>query len=188
MPTNSAKITIGRADVALSAYVAAGAAGTFTDIGHSKGPVTIEPVVEEYKVMSEQAMGTIRSVPIKAGYRIKFTIMEADLSRMRQILSQPSANLVTSGTTPNIVETLSVGDPQEIYFQIKVTTKGAKRALADPEPTRTYTLWRCRPEAIDPIGHSKESEAVFGVTFDVLQDDSVATADKYWKAVDTPLV
>ena len=101
MPTNSAKITIGKADVAISAYVVAGGAGTFVDIGHSKGPVTIEPVIQEYKVRSEQAMGTIRSVPIEAGYRIKFTILETDLEKMRQFLSQPAANLVTSGTTPS---------------------------------------------------------------------------------------
>ena len=39
--------------------------------------------------------------------------------------------------------------------------------------------------SIEPIGFSKEQEQVYGVTVNCLYDESVATADKYYKITDT---
>lgn len=189
MPNNLGKVVIGKADISISDYVAAGGAGTFTDIGYTKGPCTIEPNITDHQVEAEQVLGVLRSIPVKMDYKLKFTMMESDLTKLRRILRLPSANLTSTGTTPNRTETLLVGDSVETYNQLKVITPGAKAVgVGDAAVTRTYTFWKATCQSIDPIGHAKDGEAVVGVTFALTLDDSVATADKYWKVVDTPLV
>jgi len=188
MANNLGKIVIGKADISISDYVTAGGAGTFTDIGYTKGPCTIEPNITDYKIVPEQVLGVLRSIPVSMDYKLKFSMMETDLPKLRRVLRLPAANLVVTGTTPNITETLSVGDSVETYNQLKVITSGAKRAIQDAVVTRTYTFWKATCESIEPIGHTKEQEAVCGVTFSLTLDDSVATADKYFKVADTPLV
>ncbi|HEY3175678.1 MAG TPA: hypothetical protein VGK94_07950 [Candidatus Polarisedimenticolia bacterium] len=181
MATALRKIAIGRADVSLSAYVTAGGAGTFTDVGHTKGPCTIEESGSDYEVKSEQELGSLMSVPIEKKVMLKFAMIEADVANLQKALRQPSGNL--TGTPPNSI--LAVGDPQEEYRQIQLVTKGIKGTATGAAATRTVTIWRGAFVSIEPIGFSKESEQVYGVTVNCLYDESVATADKYYKIVDS---
>ncbi|HET6373009.1 MAG TPA: hypothetical protein VFG76_06865 [Candidatus Polarisedimenticolia bacterium] len=164
----------------VSAYVAAGAAGTFTNIGYTKGPLTIEEGGSDYEVKAEQVLGALASVPVDKKITLKFTFLQAELDDLQKVLRQPAANL--TGTPPN--KSLLIGDPVETYHQIKVTGK-AIGGSAGIKGVRTITMWRVAFVTVEPIGMAKDSETVWGVTMTLVYDETVATADKYYKIIDT---
>ena len=175
------KIVVGRADVGISAYVAAGGAGTFTDAGYTRGPATIEDSTSDLEISAEQVLGKLSSVPIDKKVVVKFWMLEADLANLQKALRQPAGNL--TGTPPN--SSLAVGDPVEVYHQVQFVTKGIRGTSGGASATRTITFWRAAFGPMEPIGFPKDGEQIYGVTMSVMYDDSVATADKYYKEVDT---
>lgn len=179
MANDIKRIEIGAAAISVSAYVTAGGAGSFTDVGYTEGPATIEPEFGDYRVEPEQVLGAIRAVPTKSGYKLKFAMKESAGANLVTATRIPVANL--TGVAPNT--TFLVGDPVEIYNQIKLVTKGGRATAAGVDATQTWTFWRCAAMSMDAIGITKEKEKIVGVTFDILYDESVATADKYWKQV-----
>lgn len=178
MATNTGNIAIGKAQVSISAYVTAGGAGTFVDVGHTKGPTTLSVNGNDYAVKTEQSFGTIRKIPIDAEVKLKVLMDEATLDNMRIAFRQASGQL--SGSAPN--KTLLVGDITEQYHQIQIVTKGTGSAVP---ATRTITIWRAIVASMAEISYGKSQEQTFEVTFDVLYDDSVATGDKFLKDVDS---
>lgn len=180
MATDTKRISIGRADVSVSDYVTAAGAGTFTDVGHTQGPTTLEIANQDYEIKSEQVLAAIASIPVDNKVTLKFTMLESALDNLRYALRQVSGNL--TGSAPN--KTLLIGDAQEVYQQMKLVSKGIKGATL-VAATRTITIWRAAFVSAEAIGFAKDKEQLFTVTMSVMYDDSVATADKYLKIVDS---
>ena len=177
MPNDIKRIEIGAATISISSYVTAGGAGTFTDVGYTEGPCTLEHAGSDYKLKPEQVLGAIASIPTEFGVKIKFAMKESAAANLQWALRQGAP----TGVVPNT--TFLVGDPTETYQQVKIVTKGGKLTATGAAAAQTITVWRGSVEVSDPIAISKEKEKIVGVTIDCLYDESVATADKYYKQV-----
>jgi hypothetical protein len=178
LATNTGNIAIGLATVSIGAYVAAGGAGSLTDVGHTKGPTTLTVNGKDYAIETEQSFGAIRKIPIGASVKLKVFMDEATLASYRIAFRQAAAQL--TGTAPNA--TLLVGVITEQYHQIQVVTKGTGSTTP---ATRTITVWRGIVESVDEIPFGKAGEQTLAVTIDCMYDDSVATGDKFLKVVDS---
>lgn len=175
MATNTNNICVGAATVSIGAYVSAGGAVTLTDVGHTKEPPTLQPAFENYGVTSERAFGTLRKIPVSGKWQLTVPMLEATIENYRISCKQGSGS--TTGTSPNL--TLRVGQFAEQYHQITLAVPGVGSTAA-----RTITLWRCDVESLDAISFGKTIEQVLKPTFDVNYDDTVTTADKFFKIVD----
>lgn len=175
MATNTANTLIGAATVSIGAWVTAGGAGSLTDVGHTAGPVTVQHSFEDHDTKSERAKGIIKKTAIDMAVTVKVPALEATLEHWRQLSRQAAANL--TGTPPDM--TLRVGDHSSAYFQMTLVGPGVGTT-----GVRTVTLWKCIPIDVGEIKFAKGEDVVFDVTWAVLYDDSVATADKFYKVVD----
>lgn len=179
MATNTGNIAIGAAQVSIGAYAAAGAAsGSLVDVGHTKGPTTMSASFNDYEIVTEQTFGPVRKIPISASIKVKVMMDEATADNMRIAMRQLAANV--TGTAPN--KTHLVGNISEQYHQIVIVAKGPG---ATTPSTRTITLWRAIVESIEEISYGKSPEQTLAVTFALMYDDTVATADKFFKVVDS---
>src|SRR6476619_4485060 len=97
MATASTKIQVGAATVSIGAYVTAAGAGTLTDVGHTKSPVTLVPNVQTFDVKSERAFGTIKKVPTDMELKLKVPYLETTAEALRVAMRQPSGNVTGSG-------------------------------------------------------------------------------------------
>lgn len=175
MAVTTASIMVGAATVSESDWVPAAGAGSFTDLGHTKTPVTIAISYEDYEVRSERAFGTLKKVPQTAKVALKIPLTESILENWRIATRQVAGSL--TGTPPDM--TLLVGDQNEQYHQMKVEVPGVGTTGA-----RVLTLWRCIVESLAELPFAKGLEQLLEMTMDVLYDDSVATVDKFFKVVD----
>ena len=169
------KVLFGAGVFSIGDWVTAGGAGSLTDVGHTAGPIEMQIAREDVEVDSEQVIGSMRRVPTGIKYTIKVPMKEGDLENMRIALGEPAGSL--TGVAPD--ETLVVGSPIEQYHQATIVTKGIGTT-----GVRTITLWKLYPESIDPIPHAKGAPQMVSVTFHALHDESLATGDKVFKAVD----
>ena len=176
MAQDTTKIVVGRALVYISDYVTAGGAGTFVEVGHTNAPSTLTAAFDNFDVETEQALGIVKTVPIRSNFSLRVPMLEVTVSRIGKALRQPVANV--TGTTPNF--SLAVGDAVEIYHQLKLESYGHGTTAV-----RTVTLWKCQAATIADIPFAKAGTQLLDVTFRVIKDDSVATLDKYFKIVDT---
>ena len=147
-----------------------------TDVGHTKEAVTLTPAFEDYSVTSERAFGVLKKIPIGGSFKLTVAMIEATIENFRVALRQPVAN--TSGTGANL--TLRVGDFAQQYHQVTIVTNGLGTGA-----TRTITVWRAIVENLEAIPYGKTGEQMLKVTFDCLYDDTVTTADKFLKMVDS---
>lgn len=182
MANNSGLFSLGRADISISAWVTAGGAGTFTDAGHLEGEAMLEFDKEDLLEGSEQVLGSLISEPIKFGVRLKFALKETSLDNMQKYLGQAAANL--TGAAPN--KTLLIGDPSPLFYQVKVVTKGERTVQGATTPaTQTWTFWRMAAQKPEPLSLKKDKVRLMGFTYEALYDESVSTADKYGKVVNS---
>lgn len=176
MATDATKIEVGAGTFSIGDYTTAGGAGSLTDVGHVKSPYELGVAMENFDVETERAVGIVKTVPIKDDYTLKVAFHETDPEWLRIALGQASGNL--TGTAPD--ETLLVGDRSEQYHQGTLVGPGIGTTA-----TRTLTFWKLQTQSMEPIQFGKSVEQSYVVTFRILRDDSVATADKYFKQVDT---
>jgi len=173
----SGNICIGKAIVSIGPYVTAGGAGTLVDVGHTKGPTTLAISSENYEAVSEQAPAPVEQVPTNTHYKIKIPMEEATVDNLLIATREPVAN--KSGTPPAL--TLRVGGPTgKKYHQVQIITAGLGATLV-----RTITIWKAMVEAISEIPFAKGGEQLLEVTLNCLWDDTVTTADKVLKTVDS---
>jgi len=173
--------SIGPAVVKVGPYETAGGAGTATDRGYTKNPATVQVTLNDYEIKTEQAYGTLRKVPIDGQVKVKATLSEATLTNIKDILRQPTGNL--TGTEPNA--TLLVGAFGEIYHQVVFVGKGARATATGADATRTWTFHRCIVESIGEFSVGKGGEMVAEVTWDVLYDETISAANKFWSVSDS---
>lgn len=176
MGVASKYVLVGAATVSVADWVTAGGAGSsFVDLGHTKAPSTLTGTIEVFDVKSERVFGIIKSKPIDGKITLKVPTIEVSAENLRIAFGQPAAN--KSGTGDNL--TLRVGDFPEQYHQVTLVTSG-------PGTTgvRTFTFWRARITGMGELPFGKGAEQVLELTLEILYDDSVATADKFFKMVD----
>lgn len=175
MATDATKIMVGAGTFSIGAYVTAGGAGSLTDVGHVATPFELGVAMENFDVETERAVGIVKTTPQKDDYTLKVAFHESDPEWLRTALGQPSANL--TGTAPD--ETLLVGDRAEQYHQATLVVSGIGTT-----GVRTLTFWKLQTISMEPVSFGKAIEQMYVVTFRALRDDSLATADKYFKQVD----
>lgn len=175
MATSTANIIVGAATVSIGDYVTAGGAGSLTDVGHTKSPTTLASTYEDFEVISERVGGVLKKVPQMTRHKFKASLTEATIEHMRIAMRQPSANV--SGTPPDL--TLRVGASAEQYHQFTLVTVGVGTTAV-----RTLTIWRGIVESVSEIPYAKGAEQMFEIVIDALLDETVATADKFFKVVD----
>jgi len=175
MATDTSKVFAGAAVVSIGDWVTAGGAGSLTDVGHMKGPVSLTPSFEDYEIKSERAFGTLKRVPISGSLKLALDLQEITVEHLRVAFRQPAAN--TAGTSPD--ERLLIGDFAEQYHQITVVVNGAGTT-----GVRTMTLWKGFVESLGAIPFAKGEEQHLPLTFDCLYDDSLGSADKFGRIVD----
>jgi hypothetical protein len=175
MATNTANICIGAATVSIGAYVAAGGASTLVDVGHTKEAVTLTPSFDDYPITSERAFGPLKKIPIGGTFKLSVSMIESTIENYRVAFRQAAGS--TSGTAPNL--TLRVGDFAQQYHQLSIVSSGVGSTSV-----RTITAWRAIVESVEAVPYGKTGEQMLKVTFDLMYDDSVSTADKFLKIVD----
>lgn len=178
MAQNADNILIGAANIYIDDYVAAGSpVASPTEVGHTRGPVTVTPAFTDYEIKSEQAASTIRRFPTDFTVTVKVPMIEATLDHWREALRQPSGNLTGDGSSTDKV--LLVGLAQEQYHQVKILGPGLGSA-----GTREIWIWKGIVTEVPEYSITRESEQLLNVSILAAYDDSVATADKIMKVVD----
>lgn len=177
MPTpNSSNILFGAGEFYIGDYVAAAGTVTYVDVGHIQKAIKIGAKLKYKDVETQRAFSMVKRYPIGGELMIQGFFHEATLENMRIMLAQPSAQI--SGTAPN--QTLLVGTPLEQYHAIKVIAPGLGSTKK-----QTDTFYKCCVDDPDDWEIDKENEQVYGVKFRILWDDSVTTADKFFKRVES---
>ena len=175
MAQTTASVIVAGATVEMSAYVTAGGAGTFTEVGHTSSPTELQGTFEDVDITSEQVPGIVAKRRISSRYTLKFRMMETVLENWRQAMRQAAANL--TGTPPDM--TLLVGAGAEQYHQIQIVGTGVGTT-----GVRTLTAWKFIVTEMAPIAFAKGAPQEIEITGELCYDESVATADKFFKAVD----
>ena len=85
-----------------------------------------------------------------------------------------------SAPLPERVATLRVGDRAEQYHQATLAVAGL-----GSNDLQTLTFWKLQIASIAEIQYGKGVTQLYEATFRVLRDDTVSTADKYFKRVDS---
>jgi hypothetical protein len=180
MPT-STNILIGPATFSIGDYPAAGNppvnTPSYVDVGHTKGPTEYAPNFSDYEVKSEQAYGVVKKVPLEAAFTVKVPILEATVTHLRYAFRNPSTQV--TGTPPNV--TFAITKPSEQYHSIRLAGPGL-----GTNKIRTVYFWKCIVTEVAPISVAKADTQSFQITFTVLYDDSVSTANgEFAKSIDS---
>ena len=163
--------------VSMSAWVTAGGAGSFTDVGYLDGPIELGLNWEDAEFEPEQEDGPILSEPTSTRGSLKFVMSEQSVPNFLTAFRQPTAN--QTGTGDNLTILVGAGTSGQ-YHQMKIVGKGPGTTAV-----RTWTVWKCATESIGGISVSKKEFGKVEVTMKVLLDPSVTTADKFFKQIDT---
>jgi hypothetical protein len=165
------RIQIGGAQLSMGSWVAAGAAGSLTEVGILKQGSELTPTRELYMPDFESFQSPIAAFVTKQTWALKAVMAEAAVSLLREILAQPAANL--TGLSPN--ETLVIGESTyEEYLQLELLG-GGPMGTGYVRGDATVTVWKAVLQSLDPIMFSKGQEQLFGATFACLLDPTIST-------------
>lgn len=181
MAGTTANVLVGGASkIEIAAWITAKAISlTYTDIGYTKGGVTIDPKVELHNIEVDQALGYLAAIPKKRELEIKMRMMEVNLENVRLALSMATGNLVTSAGV-NGTLTLQASQTEQ-YFQMRITGKGVGST-----GVRTAIFWRCVPKDLGNLLFKKDDEQGPEVTWQVCEDTTgTNTTATFGQIVDT---
>ena len=180
MAQTDANVLVGAATVYYGDYVTNAGAATFTEFGHTSGPVEIAKEAEYYEPESEQSLGPVLSKIQKLSFTIKVPAMEAT-PKLLAILAEQDTTTQVTGTAPN--QTVAIATPEVNYYQLKIVGTGP-----GTNATRTVTAWKCKVIAAEPIQFGRAAFQSYNMTFRVYRDSSITTTTtngSYFKQVDT---
>lgn len=166
------KVPIGMATFFIGDYVAAGAAGSLTEVGLTQGGIEVSDTDEDFELDADQYHGVLRSKPFKTAVTVKIPMLEHDLDKLRRIIRQASGNL--TGVSPNKV--LARDQAQEQYMQgqlIGVAIAGAAGTFG----VRTQTFWKLALAAREPWPHKKDGAQIVIATFKACQDLTITAGN-----------
>jgi len=148
MANDATKIIIGAATVSVGG----------TDVGYTKGGVTVRYEPEFIDVIADQAVGVVKKARSLERMYVTTTLLQVSLSDIRKSFMQPSAQL--SGST------LTLGYNNSCWVEevaIVLTGKGPSCG------TRTFTFSKCITFGTREYAMTREEEVAFEVEFEVLK-------------------
>lgn len=174
---NATKILVGAGTFSIGPYTSSGSSGALQDIGHTMTPFELAGGFANFDVETERATEIVGTYPQKSDYTLKVSFAQNEPEAMRIAYRQTAGNLSgTAGTG----ETLRVGSAVAQYHQATLVVPGTGTGL-----TATYTFWKLQVATVDATAFGKAAVQQLVVTFRVIRDDTVATADKLFKRVDS---
>lgn len=157
----------GLATINISPWVTANGAGTFTDVGLvALGGWTLDYKREDYIIEAESDLGNLGRIPTKREITFKFKCLEVDFEKWRVAFGQPTGNLTGTFPTQSFKYDHNAVAQE---FQVQIVGRGASTATGTSK-TRTISLWKCVPIAVEPIIFERKGPQMVGITMDVLSD------------------
>ena len=132
-----------------------------TDIGYTKGGVSIRQEQTFLDVEADQAVGVVRKARTLERLYVKTMMLEVTLSNLRRAFMYPAANLVGS--------TLTLGYNNACWVD------EVALVIVGPSPdcgTRTVTLTRCVKFSTIEYSMKRDEETAIEVEFEALKDAS----------------
>lgn len=179
MAVDRDKIKVRAGIVSVSDYVTAKGAGTFTDVGLTKGGVTIAPKTTYYAIEGDQHLGEISGIPTKREVDVKFAMAQTEAEKLRLVTEQPAG--AVTGTPPNLTAAIDA-NALEQYHQLQLSIAGGGVGTTG---LRVFTFWRCVFTQVDPIPYKKDAEQLYSVNVRVYQELTGAGNDSLYRQVDT---
>ena len=174
---NATKILVGAGTLSIGPYTSSGGAGTLADIGHTSTPFKLNGGFANFDVETERATEIVATFPQKSDYTLEVDFSQNEPEAMRIAYRQTAGNLSgTAGTG----ETLRIGSAVAQYHQATLVVPGTGTNL-----TATYTFWKMQVATVAATEFGKAAVQKLTVTFRLIRDDTVSTADKLFKRVDT---
>lgn len=178
MAVDRDKIKVRAGIVSVSDYVAAKAAGTFVDVGGTKGGVTIGPKATYHPIEVDQFLGELSGVPTKRELELKFAMTQTEAEKLRLALEQPTAQFTGAPNATGLID----ASAREQYHQLQLSIAGGGTGTTG---LRVMTFWRCIFVAVDPIPYKKDVEQTYAVTVRVYEEITGAGLDSFYRQVDT---
>jgi hypothetical protein len=167
-------IIIGAGTLSVSSYVAAGGAGSFTDVGATDGGVSVTPNISVLDIYIDQQTTAVGGKKTKTEYILKTNLMQANVNNLAMAWGFSACML--SGST------FFVGDEMtSTYKQLKFVGQAAG---APAGLTRTLTCWLAMAYKTGEHAYKKDKETFIPIEFKLYLDLSVTTTDKVMKWVD----
>jgi len=132
-----------------------------TDVGYTKGGVTIRYEPEYIDVMADQAVGVVRKARSLERLYIVTTLLEITLENLRKAFMLPVASLAGS--------TLTLGYNDACWVDDVILTIVGKGPTCG---TRTYTFDKCVTFGTRELAMKREEEQAFEISFEALKDSS----------------
>jgi hypothetical protein len=151
MAGNADNIIIGAAEVQIDG----------SDVGYTKGGVTVRYEPEFIDVMADQAVGVVRKARSLERMFVVTTLLEVTLEQIRRAFMLPSANLVG--------QTLTLGYNNACWVdELAITLIGSGTSCG----TRTFSLTKCVTFGTREYNMQREEETAFEVEFECLKDSN----------------
>jgi len=150
---NADNIIIGAAQVSIGG----------SDVGYTKGGVTVRYEPEFVDVIADQAVGVVRKGRSLERMYVMTTLLEVTLNQIRLAFMQPQANL--SG------QTLTLGYDDSCWVdEVAIVLVGVGPSCG----TRTFTFSKCVTFGTREYTMQREEETAFEVEFEILKDSNGA--------------
>lgn len=132
-----------------------------TDVGFTKGGVTVRDEPEFIQIMADQVAGVVRVARTLDRMFVVTTILEVTLAQIKRAFMLPSVNL--SGST------LTLGYNDACWVEeVSIVLVGVSPGCG----TRTWTLPKCVTFGTSEYNMAREEETAFEIEFEILKDSS----------------
>jgi hypothetical protein len=151
MANDATKIIIGAATVSVGG----------SDIGYTKGGVTVRYEPEFIDVIADQAVGVVKKARSLERMYVTTTMLQVSLDQVRQSFMLPAAHLAGS--------TLTLGYNNVCWVdEVAIVLAGKGPACG----SRTFTFGKCITFGSREYSMQREEEVAFEVEFEILKDAS----------------
>ena len=148
MAGNADNVIVGAADISIGG----------SDVGFTKGGVTVRYEPEFLAIKADQAVGTVRKARTDESMFVKTQLLEVTLERIRQAFMQPSDQLVGN--------TLTLGYNNACWVEeLAVVLTGSSPGCG----TRTFTFTKCITMGTREYNMQRDAETAFEVEFEILK-------------------
>jgi len=122
-----------------------------TDVGYTKGGVSIRMPRSYLEIVADQAMGVVKIAKTLEQMMVKTTLLEATLANLRWAWDQAAES--------------AIGVADAVCNEVALVVVG----VAPSGGTRTFTLTKCVPQGDSEVVYSREAETGLEVEFQCLK-------------------
>ncbi len=157
-------------DMALSAYVTAGGAGTFFSAGYTFGGISLEGAIEVTKIIADQLLSPVAAWSTGQEFGFDAELLQNNLQNMRVALGLES-NALTGAANGAL---LVFNDVIDEFFQVRLKAPGPGTGTTHAgTKLDTYLFWKCLVRLRGPIKFEKKGPQTIPVRVTILPDTSV---------------